>query len=107
MVDAMESVDGPEVAAKDIYAASIKPIEGTEYFKYHYTGIGHSIGMFVHEQPFIGPKSKYIMKENMVHTIEPGLYIPGWGGVRVEDQVLITKDGIENLISATKELIEL
>lgn len=107
MVDAMESVDGPEVAAKDIYAASIKPIEGTEYFKYHYTGIGHSIGMFVHEQPFIGPKSKYIMKENMVHTIEPGLYIPGWGGVRVEDQVLITSNGIENLISATKELIEL
>ena len=95
------------VRVKDVYAASIMPIEGTEYFEYHYHGIGHGIGLFVHEIPFIGPRHEYVLKENQVVTIEPGIYIPGWGGVRIEDQVIITKDGYENLVSAPKELIEL
>jgi Xaa-Pro aminopeptidase len=94
-------------AVKDVYSASIKPIEGTEYFNYHYQGIGHGIGLFVHELPFIGPRHEYVFKENQVTTIEPGIYIPGWGGVRIEDQVVITKDGYENLVTAPKELIEL
>lgn len=95
------------VAVKDVYAASIKPLEGTEYFNYHYQGIGHGIGLLVHEIPFIGPRHEYVLKKNQVTTIEPGIYIPGWGGVRIEDQVVITGDGYENLITAPKELIEL
>ena len=75
--------------------------------KYNYTGIGHGIGMFVHEVPFMSPISKNIIKAGNVMTVEPGIYIPGWGGIRIEDQLLITKDGNENLISATKGLIEL
>lgn len=94
-------------SVKDVYAASIKPIEGTEYFNYHYQGIGHGIGLFVHEIPFIRPGNGYVYKENQITTIEPGIYIPGWGGVRIEDQVIITKDGNENLITVPKELIEL
>lgn len=95
------------VPVKDVYEASIAAIKDTEYFKYHYTGIGHGIGMFVHEPPFMGPKSSELLKAGNVRTIEPGIYIPDWGGVRIEDQVLITEDGYENMISTTRELIEL
>ncbi len=93
--------------SKDIYEASIKAIKDTEYYEYHYNNIGHGIGLFVHEIPFMGANSQAVLFENNVTTMEPGIYIPNWGGVRIEDQVLITKDGYENLVTAPKELIEL
>ena len=79
---------------------------------YFVTGLGavalHTgVGLFVHELPNIGANCGNILPENSVMTVEPGLYIPGWGGVRIEDQGIVTKDGYENLISATHELIEL
>lgn len=95
------------VSAKDAYYESTKAIKDTEYFRYHYNGIGHGVGMFVHETPFMSPVSKDIIRAGNVMTVEPGIYIPGWGGIRIEDQILITETGNENLISATKELIEL
>ncbi len=94
-------------AASKVYEASIQAIKDTEYFQYHYTGIGHGIGLFVHEIPFMGPKSDFILEENSVVTIEPGIYIPNWGGVRIEDQILIKKGENESLTSSTRELIEL
>lgn len=93
--------------AVEVFEASIKPLEGSRYMGYHYTGIGHGIGLFVHELPFLGPRSKDVLAENMVMTLEPGIYIPGWGGVRIEDQVLITKDGIIDFTSSTRDLVEL
>lgn len=93
--------------AKEVYDATCTIIEGTEYYPYHYAGIGHGIGVFVHEIPFLGPKYPNPLHKNTVMTIEPGLYIPNWGGCRIEDQILITETGNENLISATHELIEL
>ena len=63
--------------------------------------------MFVHEVPFIRPDATAVYKPNVVTTIEPGLYIPGWGGCRIEDQIIINEDGNENLISVSHELIEL
>lgn len=107
MVADVEAVMRPGTTGVEAYEASLKAIKGTEYEQYNYGGIGHGIGVFVHEIPFMGNNSKYVLEEGNIVTVEPGIYIPGWGGVRIEDQVLITKDGIENLISARKELIEL
>lgn len=107
MTEDTEEVVRPGVTGKECYEASLKAIEGTEYYPYHYGGIGHGIGLFVHELPFIGKSSKAVLKAGSVMTVEPGIYIPGWGGVRIEDQGVVTADGYENLISATHELIEL
>ena len=95
------------VKASDAYAVSVQAVSGTEYEPYHYSGIGHGVGMFVHESPTMSPDSKDLIQAGNVVTVEPGIYIPGWGGVRIEDQILITPSGNENLINATKELIEL
>lgn len=107
MVTDFEAVLKPGTTGLQTYEASIKAVQDTEYFDYHYKGIGHGVGMFVHELPFLGANSTAVIEEGNVVTVEPGIYIPGWGGVRIEDQVLITKEGYENLISATKELIEI
>ena len=91
----------------EVYEASIQAIKDTPYLQYHYNGLGHGIGLFVHEVPFIRPGAEAVYEENVVTTIEPGLYIPGWGGVRIEDQVIIRKNGNENLVRIPHDLIEL
>lgn len=106
MEDAL-SVIKAGVSMKEVYQASIRSIQGTEYFQYHYPNIGHGIGLFVHEPPFMGAEDNVTLFANNVRTIEPGLYIPGWGGVRIEDQILVTEDGYENMIRTTHDLIEL
>ena len=76
-----------------------------DYIDYYYPGIGHGIGLDLHEAPFLSHAGGYEIKENSVITVEPGLYIPSWGGVRIEDSVLIKKNGYERLTKSTKELI--
>ena len=95
------------VPAENIYLAARKVIENTEYIPYFYQSIGHGFGLFVHEHPFVRPMGTDILKAGNTMTVEPGIYIPGWGGVRIEDDILITKTGNENLVSAPKDLIEL
>ena len=70
-------------------------------------GLGHGIGVQVHESPVLNPRSSDVLKENMVVTIEPGIYISRWGGVRIEDDVLVTSNGPEVLTSCHNELLEL
>lgn len=69
-------------------------------------GLGHGIGVEVHEGPTASYKSEDVLKENSIVTDEPGIYIKDWGGIRIEDDLLITKDGCEVLNSSPKELIE-
>lgn len=64
-------------------------------------GLGHGLGLEIHEEPRLGRNSSDVLKLNMVMTIEPGIYIPGWGGIRIEDTVLLT-DKINVLTKANK-----
>ena len=66
--------------------------------------LGHGIGLSVHEQPRLAPDQKSPLAAGMVVTVEPGIYLPGWGGVRIEDDVLVTAGGCEVLTSVPKEL---
>jgi Xaa-Pro aminopeptidase len=66
-------------------------------------GSGHGIGLETHELPRIGTVSDDILQENMVFTIEPGIYLPGWGGVRIEDTVTITNGRLRMLTNAVKK----
>lgn len=69
--------------------------------------LGHGVGMEIHEFPNASPSNKTILEENTVITVEPGIYLPGEFGVRIEDFVVITKSGCENLTKSQKNLIVL
>ncbi len=73
-----------------------------EYFTH---GCGHGLGLDIHEFPSLSKTSEDMLEENMVITCEPGVYVKGLGGVRIEDTVIVKKDGVEILNSVTKELI--
>jgi Xaa-Pro aminopeptidase len=70
-------------------------------------GLGHGIGLLVHDNPAINPTNQLRLEPGMVVTVEPGVYIPNWGGVRIEDDILITSGGCQNLTKSEKDLIEL
>ncbi|MDP8230147.1 MAG: aminopeptidase P family protein [Candidatus Gorgyraea atricola] len=71
--------------------------------RYFIHGLGHGIGLETHEGPSISKNSNITLKENMVITVEPGIYMTGWGGIRIEDVVLVTKNGCKVLTSDCKK----
>jgi Xaa-Pro aminopeptidase len=93
---------GVQALAVDAEARSAITEGGFGQFFGH--GLGHGIGLEIHEGPAIRPNSETVLQPGMVFTIEPGIYLPGWGGVRLEDDVLVTPDGCEVLTHVTKEL---
>ena len=70
-------------------------------------GLGHGVGLDVHDHPALSPTLDFILKPNMVVTDEPGIYLPGFGGVRIEDDIIIKKNGHEEITTAPRDLLEL
>jgi Xaa-Pro dipeptidase len=87
----------PKVAASEVDKAARKVIEDAGFGKFFVHNTGHGVGLEVHEGPILSPESKDILEEGNVITIEPGIYLPAFGGVRIEDTVVVTKSGAEKL----------
>lgn len=94
----------PGAIMHDVDAAARQVIEAGGYDKAFNHSLGHGIGLAVHEQPRLAPDQKRALAPGMVVTVEPGIYLPEWGGVRIEDDVLVTPDGCEVLTNVPKEL---
>ena len=94
----------PGVDVTKVDSAARDYINNAGFGKYFGHGTGHGVGLAVHEMPHISPLGKGVIEEGMVFTIEPGIYIPKWGGVRIEDMVRVTSDGFERLTFLPKEL---
>ena len=95
------------VSCKVVDAATRDYIGEMGYGEYYTHGTGHGLGLEIHTSPRFSPMSEDILAENNVMTIEPGIYLAGWGGVRIEDDVIINKDGCEILNKTTKDLVVL
>lgn len=97
----------PGALTKDIDKAARDIIKDAGYGEYFGHGLGHGVGLAVHEEPRLSVVSEKVLVPNMIVTDEPGIYIPGFGGVRIEDLVLITPDGNKTLSKSPKHLISL
>lgn len=90
-------------SAADANRAANTVLQASEFAAYASTGLGHGIGLQLHEFPIITPQLEHHFQAGQVITIEPGIYIPGYGGIRIEDDVLITEHGYECLSRAEKK----
>lgn len=101
---AIESViAGMRGAAVDSVARDFITENG--YGEYFGHGLGHGVGLFIHEAPRLSQTSSDILQQGNVVTVEPGIYIPDWGGVRIEDMLVVQPDGYQNLTHANKEMV--
>jgi Xaa-Pro aminopeptidase len=96
----------PGARGQDVDAAARAVFQNAGFGQNFGHGLGHGIGLQVHEGPSLRPNSTSVLQAGMVVTVEPGLYFPEWGGVRIEDDVLVTPDGCEVLSSLPKELTD-
>ena len=94
----------PGVSCQSVDSVARTVIDQAGYAKYFGHGLGHGIGLDIHEGPRLSLISSEELKPGMVVTVEPGIYLPGIGGVRIEDDILITRDGCEVLTSVSREL---
>jgi len=94
----------PGVKAHEVDAEARSVIAAAGFGGFFGHGLGHGLGLQVHEAPSLRPNSDAVLQAGMVVTVEPGIYLPGWGGVRIEDDVLVTLEGCEVLTTVAKEL---
>lgn len=95
----------PGLSCKELDAVARDYIRERGYGDYFGHGLGHGVGLEIHEKPTLSPRSEAVLEEGMVITIEPGIYIPDFGGVRIEDTLVVTTEGYRILTSADKQLL--
>lgn len=96
----------PGVPANAVHHAAAAVIDGSPFKGRLTHGVGHSIGLAVHDGWYYGPKIDDRLEEGMVFTVEPGIYLPGKGGVRIEDDVVVTRSGFEFLSTTPRGYLE-
>ena len=96
----------PGAVAQEVDAIARRVIADAGFGRYFGHGLGHGLGLEIHEAPRLAAKVATVLQPGMVVTVEPGIYLPGWGGVRIEDDVLVTRTGYEVLTSVPKTLEE-
>ena len=94
----------PGAKLQSIDKTARRIIESAGYGKYFGHSLGHSFGLEIHEKPSLAPTAEGVLEAGMVVTVEPGIYIPDFAGVRIEDDILVTPDGYEILSNLPKEL---
>ena len=95
----------PGAKCSDIDAIARDYIAGKGYGEFFGHGLGHGVGLNIHEEPSLNATSETVLEAGMVITIEPGIYLPGKWGVRIEDLCVITDNGYKNLTAAPHNLI--
>ena len=93
------------MTAKDLDQVARHSLDKTGFGKFFIHGLGHGVGMEIHEPPYVSPRGRGVLKAGMIFTIEPGIYIEGIGGVRLESLVYLGVDGAEVLCEMPKDLI--
>jgi len=104
---AAKAVVEPGVTAEKVDLAARRVLKGHGLEKFFTHSTGHGLGLEVHEMPRIGRGEKTVLEAGMVITIEPGIYIDGLGGIRIEDDVVVTAHGAQDLTTAPREFLEL
>nr|WP_239450425.1 Xaa-Pro peptidase family protein [Mammaliicoccus sciuri] len=103
-LSALEQIK-PGMTGKEADTIARDVIKSYGYGEQFGHSLGHGIGLEVHEGPALSQKSDIVLEENMCITLEPGIYVDGLGGVRIEDDVLVTKNGLQRFTKSSKDLI--